>query len=119
MPLSSVTRHLSWGERLLRQRGSIDQSVALASSRAASEFGHAEAPLVPVAFGRPDFETELRAIGKHWGCAEKVHVYVCGNDAIVNGLKSTAETLNAEARANAKKSRSSAQKYVVTYERFG
>ncbi|CAK0880171.1 unnamed protein product, partial [Prorocentrum cordatum] len=38
------------------------------------------APLVPVAFGRPDFETELRAIGMHWGCQEKVHIYVCGND---------------------------------------
>jgi hypothetical protein len=64
-------------------------------------------------------ETELRAIGKHWGCAEKVHVYVCGNDAIVKGLKSTAEILNAEARANANICHSSAKKYVVTYERFG
>jgi hypothetical protein len=78
-----------------------------------------EEPLVPVAFGRPDFESELRAIGTHWHCQEKVHIYVCGNDAIVKGLRSTAETLNAEARANAGKARAGAQKYVITYERFG
>ncbi|CAK0806450.1 unnamed protein product, partial [Prorocentrum cordatum] len=76
-------------------------------------------PLVPVAFGRPDFEAELRAIGRHWGCQEKVHIYVCGNDAIVKGLRGTAEVLNAEARANAKKALPSSQKFVVTYERFG
>jgi hypothetical protein len=74
---------------------------------------------VPIAFGRPDFETELRAIGRHWGCQEKVHIYVCGNDAIVKGLQGTAEALNAEARGNAEKASPSAQKFVVTYERFG
>ncbi|CAK0793053.1 unnamed protein product [Prorocentrum cordatum] len=56
-----------------------------------------EAPLVPIAFGRPDFETELRAIGRHWNC----------------------QALNAEARGNAEKASPSAQKFVVTYERFG
>jgi len=121
----------TWALELLRRgsRRRTTRSVNLAPSRTFDEGGSQGPegdseqeqlePLVPVAFGRPDFELELRAIGKHWHCQERVHVYVCGNDAIVKGLRSTADTLNAEARADAGKSLAAAQKYVVTYERFG
>lgn len=83
------------------------------------DFEDEEETMVPVAFGRPDFESELRSIGKHWRSQDKVHVYVCGNDAIVQGLRSTADALNAEALANAQESSASSKKYIVTYERFG
>jgi len=124
-----------WAEGLLRSRSRFRAdscaSRALRSAASLGRLGGADSaaspgggaapaePLVPVAFGRPDFEAELRAIGRHWGCQEKVHIYVCGNDAIVKGLRGTAEVLNAEARANAKKALPSSQKFVVTYERFG
>jgi hypothetical protein len=78
-----------------------------------------ENPLIPVAFGRPDFESELRAIGSYWR-SDSVNIYICGNDAIVRGLQDTAAKLNAEERQISKRpKRKQALKYTVTYERFG
>jgi len=74
--------------------------------------------LLPVAFGRPDFETELRAIGEQW-CSEDINVYVCGNDTIVHGLQDVAAKLNQEACIKAREANTKSQSYKINFEKFG
>jgi ferredoxin-NADP reductase len=75
--------------------------------------------LLPVTFGRPDFEKELRAIGQHTPNHD-VHTYICGNDQIVKSLQNVCNVLEAESRCQTEdKNRMSYQRFLVTYERFG
>mmetsp|Transcript_3401 Transcript_3401/g.8945 ORF Transcript_3401/g.8945 Transcript_3401/m.8945 type:complete len:170 (+) Transcript_3401:1-510(+) len=42
--------------------------------------------LLPIAFGRPDFLTEIQSVGKAWPAFD-VDVYVCGNDLLTDSIR--------------------------------
>jgi len=80
-------------------------------------------PVLPVVFGRPDFEKELRAIGKAHRDFD-VHTYVCGNMTIVKSLREICAKLTTEQSEAASKSigptaGQGGQKYCMHFERFG
>jgi len=79
---------------------------------------HEEDYLLPVVFGRPDFVREIRAIGQAQE-GNNVHVYICGNETIVRGIKDACAVCNMHAAEDAKELRKKRQKYFVHYERFG
>merc|ERR1712187_748660 len=74
--------------------------------------------MVPIVFGRPDFATEIRAIGKARP-GMNVDVYVCGNDAIVKNLQHVSIVCNEHAERDRKENGSPQQHYKVHFERFG
>eukprot|EP00929_Paragymnodinium_shiwhaense_P106324 TRINITY_DN7161_c0_g1_i2.p1 TRINITY_DN7161_c0_g1~~TRINITY_DN7161_c0_g1_i2.p1 ORF type:complete len:993 (+),score=120.07 TRINITY_DN7161_c0_g1_i2:68-2980(+) len=86
------------------------------------------APLLPVAFGRPDWQAELPAVAESWP-QDDVHVYVCGNEGLIGDLRSVCESCNDEAAAsqsscsdNCDEEAScdrSCQRFHLHYERFG
>jgi len=92
--------------------------VAHQSGEADSTTSRDREVLLPVAFGRPDFEVELRAIGAHWP-TRNVNVFVCGNPALVKSLKKTCANCNEEAVRRAKVTGTRPQLFEVAYERFG
>jgi len=53
---------------------------------APSGFRQGTGTMLPVAFGRPDFYTEIQAIGKAWPEYD-VDVFACGNNALVDSLR--------------------------------
>mmetsp|Transcript_69337 Transcript_69337/g.151399 ORF Transcript_69337/g.151399 Transcript_69337/m.151399 type:complete len:1049 (+) Transcript_69337:114-3260(+) len=71
---------------------------------------------LPIIFGRPNFQKELRAIGKA-NPNQNVHVYACGNDALVQSLKSCCSHCSLSAKAS--KQGPNTQDFVLHYERFG
>jgi len=74
--------------------------------------------MVPIVFGRPDFATELRAIGKARP-GMNVDVYVCGNDAIVKNLQEVCIVCNEHADRDRSENGIPQQHYKVHFERFG
>jgi len=76
--------------------------------------------LLPIVFGRPDFNKEFRAIG-HLRPCDDVNVYVCGSHALVESLQQVCSTCNKEARDESQEGDVDrlAQKYKVRFERFG
>jgi len=74
--------------------------------------------MVPIVFGRPDFATEIRAIGKARP-GMNVDVYVCGNDAIVKNLQDVCIVCNEHADRDRNENGIPQQHYKVHFERFG
>jgi ferredoxin-NADP reductase len=74
--------------------------------------------MLPVVFGRPDFASEVRAIGKARP-EHDVDIYICGNDAIVKGLQEVVIVCNAHAERDFAAGGERRQNYFVHYERFG
>jgi len=75
--------------------------------------------MLPVVFGRPDFGIEVRSIGKARPEYD-VDIYICGNDAIVNGLQDVAVLCNEHAQRDFDATPGTRrQNYTVHYERFG
>lgn len=75
--------------------------------------------LLPVNFGRPDFATEIRAIGKA-NPDFNLHVYVCGNNMVVKSLQDVCEACNEHSKAcTTEWAPNRYQKYFVHHERFG
>lgn len=64
--------------------------------------------MLPVVFGRPDFQKELEAVGNTY-LNEDVNVYVCGNTALVDTMKKACEFCD-----NGNRSR-----FHLSHERFG
>jgi len=76
---------------------------------------------LPVVFGRPNFAKEIRGIGQAHS-DQDVHVYVCGNDGLVAGLKETCLRCSEEAKASKEDDLGNdrnAQEFIFHYERFG
>jgi len=74
--------------------------------------------MLPVVFGRPDFGTEVRSIGKSRPNYD-VDIYICGNDAIVKNLQETVVVCNQHAERDFAERGGRQQYYTVHYERFG
>eukprot|EP00928_Gymnodinium_smaydae_P070765 TRINITY_DN54537_c0_g1_i1.p1 TRINITY_DN54537_c0_g1~~TRINITY_DN54537_c0_g1_i1.p1 ORF type:complete len:1018 (-),score=227.25 TRINITY_DN54537_c0_g1_i1:154-3051(-) len=74
--------------------------------------------MVPIVFGRPDFATEIRSIGKARPGLD-VNVYVCGNDSLVKSMQDVLDVCNLHAERDAKSGEAPRQKYRLHYERFG
>mmetsp|Transcript_18909 Transcript_18909/g.43975 ORF Transcript_18909/g.43975 Transcript_18909/m.43975 type:complete len:955 (+) Transcript_18909:90-2954(+) len=74
--------------------------------------------MIPVIFGRPNFLQEIASIGAARP-TENVHVYICGNDAIVKDLQSVCQKCSQHAMKRSEEQKLPLQKYVVHYERFG
>jgi len=106
-----------WAEHMAK---SFRVSTEVDLKPAAKDSGGAQSvdSLVPIVFGRPNFATEIRAIGKARPGTD-VDVYVCGNDAVVNNLFDVAAVCNERAAADVKKGDAPRQSYRVHFERFG
>lgn len=74
--------------------------------------------MVPIIFGRPDFATEIRSIGKARP-GYNVHLYACANDTVVQGLQDVADVCSLHAEADTQANGTAPQKYILHYERFG
>lgn len=74
--------------------------------------------MVPIVFGRPDFAAEIRAIGKARP-GTNVHVYVCGNDAVVQNLQEVCIGCTREAEEGTRTRGLLPQRYDLHFERFG
>jgi len=99
-------------EELLRQ--SLSSFTVMSASSAQSATSQTDVgALVPVAFGRPNWEFELRAIGNAW-MDEDISVYICGRMEIVKDVKDICIKLNKERR-----DKGSEKDYIVSFERFG
>jgi NAD(P)H-flavin reductase len=92
--------------------GSVDEDLGMLSAGGEDFF------LVPVIFGRPDFATEIRSIGKARP-GYNVHIYACANDLVVQGLQDVAEVCNQHAFADTQANDTLPQKYMLHFERFG
>jgi len=69
---------------------------------------------LPVAFGRPDFKSEVRAVGKaHPG--QDIHIYVCGNKQLVNSLHQVCDDCSERSASQDV----TPQTYECHFERFG
>lgn len=68
---------------------------------------------LPVVFGRPNFKVEVQQIGDAHPDHD-VHIFVCGNDAIVKDLKTVATRCDEMSKAAGRR-----QCYEVHFERFG
>jgi len=96
-----------------------DQSTASFADSLALVDGRGEALfMVPVIFGRPDFATEIRSIGKARP-GYNVHLYACANDTVVQGLQDVADVCNLHAQADSEANGTPPQKYILHFERFG
>lgn len=99
-------------------------SVSFSSVALPSPFARFTTPndgdhyMVPIMFGRPDFATEIRNIGKARP-GQNVHVYVCANDTVVQDLQEVVKVCNLHAATDTRKNGTAAQEYLVHYERFG
>ncbi|CAE7536273.1 noxC [Symbiodinium natans] len=74
--------------------------------------------MIPVTFGRPNFLRDISSIGKARP-EINVHVYICGNDTIVQDLTSVCQQCSAVAAARSREDKRPLQKYIVHFERFG
>jgi len=82
-------------------------------------FSHrADGAPIPLLFGRPDFRSEIRAIGK--ACPGKtVNIYACGNLALVSSLEEACSACNDMAKADETGGVAPSQQFRVRHERFG
>merc|ERR1712014_569240 len=94
------------------QVGILDETVEKQHSRRDAGW------MVPIVFGRPDFAAEIRAIGKARP-GTNVHVYVCGNDAVVQNLQEVCAGCTREAEEATSSSGLPPQRYDLHFERFG
>merc|ERR1719456_546262 len=94
------------------KRRSIQQGVVKVSMEEEAKL------MLPVVFGRPDFGTEVRSIGKARPQYD-VDIYICGNDMIVKGLQEVCVVCDQHARRDVTAHGGRLQKYTVHYERFG
>eukprot|EP00448_Togula_jolla_P019075 CAMPEP_0170577638 /NCGR_PEP_ID=MMETSP0224-20130122/5034_1 /TAXON_ID=285029 /ORGANISM="Togula jolla, Strain CCCM 725" /LENGTH=867 /DNA_ID=CAMNT_0010900563 /DNA_START=52 /DNA_END=2656 /DNA_ORIENTATION=+ len=120
----------SWAQGLLKNEVTSGAFVAPESSgisrtrsnlsRTSSLSSRGKGPdwMLPVTFGRPDFATEVRAVGRARP-RDDVNMYVCGNDAIVKKLQEVADVCNAHAEKSVLEGQKRPQKYLVHHERFG
>lgn len=92
--------------------GGDGDATKLIDEEAAEEL-QSEGPLVPVAFGRPDWEKELRSVGSSWD-AEDVNIYICGSMTIVKNVQEVCEKLN-----NERFDEGNPTAFKVFFERFG
>lgn len=69
--------------------------------------------MIPIAFGRPDFDAELSAIGRALPNTD-AHVYLCGSDQLVAHLRDVCDCCTHHAAKAGRK-----QHYKLHYERFG
>jgi len=109
------------------QKGYSESKSSGSESLSSSESFDEEAPrslkdgvnwMVPIVFGRPDFATEIRAIGKARP-GMNVEVYVCGNDAVVKNLQEVCIVCNKHAENDQNNNGAPKQHYKVHFERFG
>jgi len=70
---------------------------------------------LPVVFGRPNFSREIMAIGNAWP-EYTSHVYVCGNDQLVQSLRDVVEECNSHVREAGGQEQ---DKFRLHFERFG
>jgi predicted ferric reductase len=69
--------------------------------------------MLPICFGRPEWHTEIQAIGKAWP-EDDVHVYVCGSDAVVDSLQNACRVCNIHSPKACRK-----QRFILRRESFG
>mmetsp|Transcript_65559 Transcript_65559/g.142962 ORF Transcript_65559/g.142962 Transcript_65559/m.142962 type:complete len:861 (-) Transcript_65559:216-2798(-) len=105
-----------------REEGSQDGSPSTHATGVTGASRVTERPkesdwMLPVAFSRPDFATEVRAIGLARP-GDNVNVYVCGNDSVVKALATVCTMCNAHAE-KAEKNGAPRQRYWLHHERFG
>mmetsp|Transcript_65294 Transcript_65294/g.156051 ORF Transcript_65294/g.156051 Transcript_65294/m.156051 type:complete len:900 (+) Transcript_65294:106-2805(+) len=74
--------------------------------------------MFPVIFGRPNFLQQIGSIGMARP-TENIHVYVCGNDALVKDLQAVCQKCSQYAVRRSEDTKLPVQKYVVHFERFG
>eukprot|EP00927_Polykrikos_kofoidii_P005224 TRINITY_DN12084_c0_g1_i3.p1 TRINITY_DN12084_c0_g1~~TRINITY_DN12084_c0_g1_i3.p1 ORF type:complete len:801 (+),score=102.39 TRINITY_DN12084_c0_g1_i3:154-2556(+) len=67
---------------------------------------------IPVVLGRPNWRTELLAIGDVW-CEEHVNIFICGGNAMVNTLQRVSAECNTLRATKGKK-----KQFSVRFERF-
>jgi len=81
--------------------------------------------LMPVVFGRPDFEKEIKAIGNHYHHLYDINVYVCANDLVVKACKDACKKAREDAFVRQYREQgiiaqaTPTQEFRLTYERFG
>jgi len=97
------------GSGLFRSRTALGSEGGAACGRSALD------AMLPVVFGRPDFATEVQAIGKARP-EHDVGVYACGSPALVECLREVCKVCASHARA---KRPERPQRYVLHHERFG
>jgi len=102
---TAMTKTIRWGA-----------NSSSASSSNKRSLPKAEMNNLPLVFGRPDFAQELRAIGKA-NPDHNVHIYVCGNNSIVQNLKDVAKQCNIKSKKNAGHCQGH-QHFKVHFERF-
>jgi len=109
-------------EAVSRPSESLECNLSNQSQESSVSFGlasaHGDHYMVPIIFGRPDFATELRNIGKARP-GYNIHVYICANDTVVQGLQDVATVCNLHAQADTQENSTEPQQYIVHYERFG
>eukprot|EP00929_Paragymnodinium_shiwhaense_P026017 TRINITY_DN15573_c0_g1_i3.p1 TRINITY_DN15573_c0_g1~~TRINITY_DN15573_c0_g1_i3.p1 ORF type:complete len:870 (+),score=124.73 TRINITY_DN15573_c0_g1_i3:63-2612(+) len=93
-------------------QGSLHVELGSEKSHSSAVAAIADIPkgqsMLPVAFGRPDFKTEVAAIGRAWP-EQDVHVYVCGNDQLIASLKDVCKACNHESSQHIKRSKTPTQ----------
>jgi len=97
---------------------SAESTPCIAASMGMVSSGGDDFYMVPIIFGRPDFATEVRNIGKARP-GYNVHLYACANDTVVQGLQDVADVCNQHAEADTQQNGTAPQKYILHYERFG
>lgn len=97
---------------------SIELSNEVAGFEARPSTSDAPLDLLPIVFGRPDWATEVRSIGK--SCPGKnIHLYVCGPAKLVEELQDVAVVCNQHAERDTTERGVAQQSYIVHFERFG
>merc|ERR1719362_2135985 len=96
---------------------SITSSLGMVESDESQGTG-ASFYMVPIIFGRPDFATEIRSIGKARP-GYNIHIYACANDTVVQGLQDVVDVCNLHAEADTQANGTAPQRYICHYERFG
>jgi len=94
----------------------LTKTICKAGSVSEQTLPMAEMKNLPLVFGRPDFAKEIRAIGKA-NPDHNVHIYVCGNDSVVQNLNDVAEQCDIKSEKNAGHGQPH-QHFDVHFERF-
>jgi len=101
---------------LQRLRHSLSFFLSRAESTIEETVPAAQMNNLPLVFGRPDFDKEVRAIGKA-NPDSNVHIYVCGNNSVVQNLKHVAKQCNIKSKNDDGHSQRH-QHFKVHFERF-
>jgi len=97
-------------------RSALTKTIFRSGSSSEQTLPKAEMKNLPLIFGRPDFAKEVRAIGKA-NPDHNVHIYVCGNNSIVQNLNDVAEQCNIKSEKDAGHGQRH-QHFDVHFERF-